>query len=259
MKHFFKKVSKKAVFIIVLSVFTISLSAQENNTEAYEKAKQEITQTFGTFPSFFDAFPKYALHGAWQSFKELQAPASISPKNRELIGLGVASQIPCDYCVYFHTESAKAFGATNEEIKEAVAYGALVRHWSTVIHGAQVDFEEFKKENYNMFDAFPKYAVSGAKQAYNELQGPGSIETKNRELIGLAVSSQIPCNYCVWSHVSTLKAEGATDEEIKEAVAYGALVRHWSTVIHGAQTDLDEFKKEFDGMLKYMLAQAKAK
>jgi len=259
MKHLFKKVSKKTVFIIVLSVFTISLSAQENNTEAYEKAKQEITQTFGTFPSFFDAFPKYALHGAWQSFKELQAPASISPKNRELIGLGVASQIPCDYCVYFHTESAKAFGATDEEIKEAVAYGALVRHWSTVIHGAQVDFEEFKKGDYNMFDAFPKYALSGAEQAYNELQGPGSIETKNRELIGLAVSSQIPCNYCVWSHVSTLKAEGATDEEIKEAVAYGALVRHWSTVIHGAQTDLDEFKKEFDGMLKYMLAQAKAK
>ena len=50
MKHLFKKVSKKAGFIIVLSVFTISLSAQENNTEAYEKAKQEITKSFGTFP-----------------------------------------------------------------------------------------------------------------------------------------------------------------------------------------------------------------
>ena len=247
------------MFIVALVVITMTLSAQESNTQAYEKAKQEITATFGTFPSFFDAFPKYALHGAWQSFKELQAPASISPKNRELIGLGVASQIPCSYCVYFHTESAKAFGATDEEIKEAVAFGALVRHWSTVLHGAQVDFEESKKEDYNMFDAFPKYAISGAKQAYNELQGPGSIETKNRELIGLAVSSQIPCNYCVWVHVDRLKAEGATDEEMKEAVAYGALVRHWSTVIHGAQTDLDEFKKEFDGMLKYMLAQANAK
>ena len=259
MKNFVRTFIKSTILIVAIAAFSMTLSAQENNTEAYEKAKQEITQTFGTFPSFFDAFPKYALHGAWQSFKELQAPASISPKNRELIGLGVASQIPCSYCVYFHTESAKAFGATAEEIKEAVAFGALVRHWSTVLHGAQVDFEESKKEDYNMFDAFPKYAISGAKQAYNELQGPGSIETKNRELIGLAVSSQIPCNYCVWVHVDRLKAEGATDEEMKEAVAYGALVRHWSTVIHGAQTDLDEFKKEFDGMLKYMLAQAKAK
>ena len=259
MKNFVRTSIKSTILIVAIAAFSMTLSAQESNTEAYDKAKEEITQTFGTFPSFFDAFPKYALHGAWQSFKELQAPGSISPKNRELIGLGVASQIPCVYCVYFHTESAKAFGATDEEIKEAVAFGALVRQWSTVLHGAQVDFEEFKKGNYNKYDAFPKYALSGAKQAYNELQGPGSIETKNRELIGLAVSSQIPCNYCVWVHVGRLKAEGASDEEMKEAVAYGALVRHWSTVIHGAQTDLDEFKKEFDGMLKYMLAQANAK
>ena len=45
---------------------------------------------------------------------------------------------------------------------------------------------------------------------------------------------------------------GATDEEIKEAVAQAAMVRHWSTVIHGAQIDLEEFKKEFQGMMKYM-------
>ena len=55
MKHLFRKVSKKAVFIIVLSVFTISLSAQENSEQAFETAKKEITETFGTFPSFFDA------------------------------------------------------------------------------------------------------------------------------------------------------------------------------------------------------------
>ena len=256
MKHLFKKVSKKAVFIVVLSVFTISLSAQENSEQAFETAKKEITGTFGTFPSFFDAFPKYALSGAWQAYKELQGPGSIDPKNRELIGLAVASQIPCTYCVYFHTASAKAMGATDEEIKEAVAHSAQVRHWSTVIYGAQADLEEVKDGTYDMFNSFPKYALSGARQAYNELEGPGSIDQKNRDLIGLAVASQIPCTYCIGAHANSLKEEGATDEEIKEAVAYSAMVRHWSTVIHGAQIELEDFKKEFDEMMKYMSEQA---
>ena len=255
MKHLFKKVSKKAVFIVVLSVFTISLSAQENSEKAFETAKKEITETFGTFPSFFDAFPKYALPGAWQAYKEIQGPGSIDPKNRELIGLAVASQIPCTYCVYFHTASAKAMGATDEEIKEAVAHSAQVRHWSTVLYGAQADPDAVKDDD-DMFNLFPKYARSGARQAYNELEGPGSIDPKNRDLIGLAVASQIPCTYCVFSHANSLKEKGATDEEIKEAVAYSAMVRHWSTVIHGAQIDLDEFKKEFQEMMKYMSEQA---
>lgn len=160
MKHFIKTAIKRTIFIIVLSVFTMALSAQESSGQAFEKAKKEITETFGTFPSFFDAFPKYALPGAWQAFKELTGPqGSIDPKNRELIQLAVAAQIPCNYCVYFHSYSAKAFGATDEEIKEAVAYGAQTRHWSTVIQGAEIDFEEFKKE----FQEMMKYIEEKSK------------------------------------------------------------------------------------------------
>jgi AhpD family alkylhydroperoxidase len=76
-------------------------------------------------------------------------------------------------------------------------------------------------------------------------------------LIGLAVASQIPCSYCVYFHTVSAKATGATDEEIKEAVAQGAMVRHWSMVINGAQIDLEEFKKEFQGMLEYMAEKSK--
>jgi alkylhydroperoxidase/carboxymuconolactone decarboxylase family protein YurZ len=41
---------------------------------------------------------------------------------------------------------AKMLGATDAEIQEAVASAAGTRHWSTVLNGAGVDFEEFKKE-----------------------------------------------------------------------------------------------------------------
>jgi alkylhydroperoxidase/carboxymuconolactone decarboxylase family protein YurZ len=58
----------------------------------------------------------------------------------------VASQIPCQYCVYFHTAAAKANGASDEEIREAVAMSGIVRHWSTVLNGMQVDLPTFKQE-----------------------------------------------------------------------------------------------------------------
>ena len=151
MKHFIKAVIKRTIYVFVLSIFIMALSAQESNGQTFEEAKKEITETFGTFPSFFDAFPQFALPGAWQAFKELTGPqGSIDPKNRELIQLAVAAQIPCDYCIFFHTLSAKAFGATDEELKEAVAYGAQTRHWSMIIQGAQIDLEEFKIEFQKM-------------------------------------------------------------------------------------------------------------
>jgi AhpD family alkylhydroperoxidase len=160
MKHTIKPFIKSTILIVALSVFTLTLSAQENSTQAYEKAKKEISATFGTFPSFFDAFPKHALPGAWQLFKELKGPkSSISSKNSELIQLAVAAQIPCVYCVYFHTASAKAYGASDEEIKEAVALGAETRQWSMIIQGAQIDYEDFTKE----FDGMMKFMAEQAK------------------------------------------------------------------------------------------------
>jgi len=162
MKNFVRTFIKSTILIVAIAAFSMTLSAQENNSEAYDKAKQEITQTFGTFPSFFEAFPQHALPGAWQLFKELKGPKSnIDAKNSELIQLAVSSQIPCDYCIYFHTASAKAYGATDEEIKEAVALGAETRHWSMILHGAQIDVEEFKVE----FDKMMVYMAEKASAA----------------------------------------------------------------------------------------------
>ena len=59
-------------------------------------------------------------------------PATALPgKYKELTALAVAAQIPCEYCIYAHTEFAKLNGATEAEISEAVAMGALTRKWST--------------------------------------------------------------------------------------------------------------------------------
>lgn len=70
----------------------------------------------------------------------------LSPKVKQLIGLAVSAQVPCAYGVYFHTEVAKAYGATPDEIKEAVALAAISRHWRTVLNGMAIDMASLRSE-----------------------------------------------------------------------------------------------------------------
>ena len=60
--------------------------------------------------------------------------------------MGLAAQIPCEYCSYFHTKAAQANGATQREIKDAVALSSIVRHWSTFLNGMQTDKATFRRE-----------------------------------------------------------------------------------------------------------------
>ena len=99
-------------------------------------------------PNFYkNTYPKHALESALEASKELMGKdAKLDAKTRELIALGVAAQIPCAYCVYVHTKNASAEGASEDEIREAVAIAAHVRHWSTVLNGMGYSLESFKAE-----------------------------------------------------------------------------------------------------------------
>jgi AhpD family alkylhydroperoxidase len=124
-------------------VFTGSAWAQDGSM-----TYSDIEATLGTVPTFFKLFPQEGIAGAWGEFKtvQLNPNTALSGKEKELIGLAVAAQIPCSYCVYFHTQAAKANGATEAEIGEAVAMSAITRHWSTVLNGMQVDPAGFRQD-----------------------------------------------------------------------------------------------------------------
>jgi AhpD family alkylhydroperoxidase len=150
--------------IIALAIAgVISVAANAADTTDTKATYADIEATFGSVPTFLKVFPAEGIAGAWTEMKSLQMnpKTALSNKEKELIGLAVAAQIPCHYCVYFHTESAKADGATDEEIKEAIAMSALTRHWSTFLNGAQIDMEQFKKE----YAAMTKFAAEQAEKS----------------------------------------------------------------------------------------------
>ena len=99
-------------------------------------------------PKFYkDTYPEHALAARLAAEDVLSGElAKLDPKTRELIALAVAAQIPCAYCVYFHEKSARAKGASEAEVREAVATSAHVRHWSTVLNGMAYDLDAFKSE-----------------------------------------------------------------------------------------------------------------
>jgi AhpD family alkylhydroperoxidase len=274
-----------------LTVITATLFGGVAAAEPDAKATyQDIQNTLGLVPSFFKAFPEDGVAAAWDELKSIQLnpKTALSTKQKELIGLAVAAQIPCRYCVYFHTQvSTQLGGATETEVKEAIAMAAITRHWSTVLNGMQIDLGEFKQELASVvgffkagkskpnevavtdaasaykdmertlgrvptfFRRFPDVGVAAAWREFKRVQlNPATkLDGKTKELIGLAVAAQVPCTFCIAFHTEAAMLNGATDVEIREAVAMAAITRHWSTVLNGALPDEAQFRKEVDRII----------
>jgi len=277
-----------------VSVILVSVGAFAAEDPGHSLALKEIKSTFGIVPTFFKEYPQEGLAGAWEEFKvvQLNPKTALDSKTKDLIGLAVASQIPCRYCNYFHKKGITAAGGNKAEMNMAIALAAETRKWSTYFNGAQLDMAKFKsdvdkmaangeKSRYqgamttqaavidsksamqdiekvfgfvpDFMKSYPSDALAGA---WNNVKGiilsPAVINPKHKSLINLAVSSQIPCNYCVYIDSQMAKMNGATPQEIQEAVAMSAIIRHWSTVLNGIQQDEKAFQKEVDGIFNYL-------
>ena len=91
--------------------------------------------------------PDQTVKPHWDEYLAVMNPTgALDGKTKQLIALGVAAQIPCAYCVYAHTKFAKAAGATDAQIKEAIATAALVRFNSTMLQGSGYDLQKFQQE-----------------------------------------------------------------------------------------------------------------
>jgi AhpD family alkylhydroperoxidase len=112
-----------------------------------QEVDRDIEATLGLVPQFMKDVPDFMIESEWASFKNLQLSETAIPnKYKELIGLGVSGATRCRYCVYFHTEAARLFGATDEEITEASLVAKNTMAWSTFLNAMQYDFDDFRQE-----------------------------------------------------------------------------------------------------------------
>ena len=147
----------RSAFLIACSLCFLSAAATvraEPIDPAVQATYTDIQKTFGRVPNFIKKIPPEVIVGLWEEDKSLflNPKTVLSAKDKDLIGLSVASQVPCRYCVFFHTESAKVGGASDKEIAEAVGLASETRHWSTVLNGLQTDMPKFREEMSKVFD-----------------------------------------------------------------------------------------------------------
>ncbi|MFW6084575.1 MAG: carboxymuconolactone decarboxylase family protein [Gemmatimonadota bacterium] len=143
------------------------------NPRPRNEVENEIEETMGLVPSFFDQIPDEYLDAEWTLFRELEfGDTNIPNKYKELIGIAVHAETKCRYCTLFHTEAAKLFGATEEEIQEAAHYAKYTIGWSAYLNGMRQDYDEFRRELGEITEYMSRQA-----------EGSAGAEAEEKELV----------------------------------------------------------------------------
>lgn len=138
------------------------------------EVENEIKETLGLVPSFFDGFPEETLDYEWTLFKRFELEEAdpirtqgvvIPVKYRQLMGVALHSETKCHYCTLFHTEVARLFGATDAEIQEAVHYAKHSLGLSAYLNGIRQDFDDFADELRQIGEYLGKQPKSKEKAA----------------------------------------------------------------------------------------------
>jgi AhpD family alkylhydroperoxidase len=117
----------------------------------------EVKQAMGLVPQWLEQMPEGVMQGFWVQARDFWLKETKIPnKYKELIGIAVSGATRCKYCALFHTEAARLFGATDEEISEASAMGALTMMASTFVNGQQIDYEKFRQETRDIITYIKK-------------------------------------------------------------------------------------------------------
>ena len=92
--------------------------------DEYLKASEKYKQNAGATNEAYAAWKTAAM-----------AAGAIDKKTKELIALGAACAIQCEYCIDSHSQKAKAYGATEKEIAEVIQVATVVKAGATISYG----------------------------------------------------------------------------------------------------------------------------
>lgn len=117
------------------------------------QTQQEIEEHLGQVPSWMERIAEPASDHSWGIFRDLEMGETELPeREKALVGIGVSAAIGCPYCTHFHKEDARLLGVTEAEIEEAVNLASATQYFSTVLHGNEVDLDEFTRETAEIME-----------------------------------------------------------------------------------------------------------
>ncbi len=82
--------------------------------------------------------------------------------------------------------------------------------------------------------------VKGYKTLVASRATQGALDPKTRELVALAVAVTVRCDGCIATHVELARRQGATADEITDALGVAVMVNAGAALVYSART-LDAF------------------
>lgn len=70
---------------------------------------------------------------------------------------------------------------------------------------------------------------------YGEVFKEGALSKREKALIALAVAHAVQCAYCIDAYTTGSLEQGASEEQMMEAVHVAAAIRGGSSLVHGVQ------------------------
>ena len=82
------------------------------------------------------------LQRTWSSLKAVMGPGTLDPITKELIFIAVSITNNCTYCINSHTAAARAKGASEAMLSEAIAVTAMANETNRLVIGYQVEVDD---------------------------------------------------------------------------------------------------------------------
>ena len=115
---------------------------------------------------------------------------------------------------------------------------------------SMLDWNAYRKQVASAIAEIGKMApdlVKGYRTLVTSRATTGALDAKTRELVALAVAVTVRCDGCIATHVALAKKQGATADEITDALGVAIMVNAGAALVYSART-LDAFHADEPGV-----------
>jgi len=131
---------------------------------------------------------------------------TITTKEKELAAVGISVASGCEPCTNYHVKAVREAGASDEEIKQAVADALRVRKSAT----------DFMKTH--------ALALLGQEGSHCHTNSPGSVN-RVRELVSVGAAFGVNCTSNLKEHLAAAETVGISQEEVVEIAKLAAFIK----------------------------------
>ena len=129
---------------------------------------------------------------------------SWTPKEKELVALGISVAAGCRPCTSYHLKAVRKTDSSEEEIHDAIERAASIRR--------------------NAADSIERYALGRSAGRSDEGGSAGEFD-RLAELLSVGAAYAVSCTEALGEHLSAARKGGITEEELQEVFKLAAFIK----------------------------------